>query len=206
MTIDWRRNFMRVHRQCLSFVFLCACVLSLASCANAPPNPNPHASDPLPLANFDLSRYMGRWYNIAHIPYIGENGYVASYSEWTLRSDGQIDDLFAGKKNSFTADETRRTFVDTVEPGTGNAHWHVHLLGPITVSQLTLYVDPEYRYTLLGYPDKSLGWVFARTPDIDPKTYADLIARLDAMGYDTSRLGRVPQKPEDLGKPGYLTP
>jgi hypothetical protein len=30
------------------------------------------------------------------------------------------------------------------------------------------------------------------------------VARLDQMGYDTSRLLRVPQKPSDLGQSGYL--
>jgi apolipoprotein D and lipocalin family protein len=195
---------MHTPRQVLRIALFSLSVALLASCASAPPNPNPHAADPLPLANFDLSRYMGRWYNIAHIPYFGENGFVASYSEWTLRPDGQVDDLFVGRKGTFTAEESRHTFVDTVEPGTGNARWHVHLLGPITVPQLTLYVDPDYQYTLLGYPDKSLGWIFARTPDIDPKKYAELLGRLDAMGYDTSRFQRVPQTPDDLGKPGYL--
>jgi apolipoprotein D and lipocalin family protein len=174
----------------------------LAGCAAD--NPNPRRDDPQPLASLDLGRYMGRWYNIAHIDYIAERNFVASYSEWSLLPDGQINDVFIGRKRSFSADETRSTFTDTVEPGTGNARWHVHLLGPITVPQLTLYVDPDYRYTILGYPNKSLGWIFARTPDIDPAVYADLLHRMDLLGYDTTQMMRVPQKPEDLGKPGYL--
>jgi apolipoprotein D and lipocalin family protein len=174
----------------------------LAACASDNPNPRRDVAQPLP--SFDLNRYMGRWYNIAHIDYIGERNYVASRSEWSLLPDGQINDVFVGKKRSFSADETRSTFTDTVEPGTGNAHWHVHLFGPITVSQLTLYVDPNYQYTILGYPNKSLAWIFARTPEIEPSVYADLLHRLDLLGYDTTQLMRVPQKPEDLGKPGYL--
>ena len=58
--------------------------------------------------------------------------------------------------------------------------------------------------TILGYPDKSLGWIFARTPVIDDATYRDLLARLDQMGYDTSRFLKVPQHPDDLGQPGFL--
>jgi apolipoprotein D and lipocalin family protein len=178
----------------------------LCACATAPPNPNPHAADPLPLANLDLPRYMGRWYNIANIPYFGERGYVASYSEWALRPDGKIDDLYVGRKGGFDVPETRRSFEDTVVPGTGNAHWRVRLFWPISVSQLTLYVDPDYRYTILGYPDKSLGWIFARTPEMSDATYRELLGRLDAMGYDTALFRRVPQRPDQLGLSGFQSP
>jgi apolipoprotein D and lipocalin family protein len=175
----------------------------IAGCAT-PYNPNPRRDTPQTLASLDLPRYMGHWYNIAHIPYFAERGVVASYSEWTLRPDGLIDDVYGGRKHSFDAPETRDNFVDTVEPGTGNARWSVRIWGPITVTQMTLYVDPEYQYTILGWGDKSLAWIFSRTPDVDAKTYAELLGRLDQMGYDTSRVLRVPQKPADLGQPGYL--
>ena len=175
----------------------------IAGCAT-PYNPNPRRDAPQTLATLDLPRYMGHWYNVAHIPYFAERGMVGSYSEWTLRPDGQINDVYVGRKHTFETEESRDNFVDTVEPDSGNARWSVHVLGPITVTQLTLYVDPDYRYTILGWSDKSLAWIFARTPEIDDKTYAELLGRLDQMGYDTSRLLKVPQKPADLGQPGYL--
>jgi len=194
---------MRRITHSLLLAALSVAMVLVAGCAT-PYNPNPRRDTPQTLASLDLPRYMGRWYNVAHIPYFAERGYVASYSEWTLRPDGQIDDLFAARKHSFDAEESRDHFVDTVEPDSGNARWSVHLLGPITVTQLTLYVDPDYRYTILGYSDKSLAWIFSRSKEIDSNSYAELLGRLDQMGYDTSRLLRVPQKPADLGQPGYL--
>jgi apolipoprotein D and lipocalin family protein len=180
--------------------------LGIAGCQSTPPNPNSLALEAPQLAHVDLPRYMGRWYNIANIPYFGEKGYVASYSEWTLRPDGAIDDLYVGRKGGFDEPETRREFVDSVVPGSGNAHWRVRLFWPIYVSQLTLYVDPDYQYTILGYPDKSLGWIFARSPDMSGSRYAELLERLETMGYDTTRFRRVPQHPDQLGKPGFQSP
>jgi apolipoprotein D and lipocalin family protein len=187
---------------------LCAVALAvlLAGCAGTPPNPNPHAGDPLPVAQVDLPRYMGHWFIIANIPYFGERAYVAGQSEWRLRPDGQIDDAYIGRKGGFDQPETRRTFVDSVVPNTGNAHWHVHLLGPLYASQLTLYVDPEYRYTLVGYPGKGLGWIFARSPDMSDAVYHEMLGRLAAMGYDTTRFKRVAQTPQQLGRPGFQAP
>ncbi len=178
----------------------------VAGCASTPPNPNPRAAQELALAKVDLPRYMGRWYVIANIPYFGERNYVGSQAEWKLRGDGKIDDAFIGRKGGFDRPETRREFVDTVVPGTDNARWSVRLFWPISVTQLTLYVDDDYQYTLLGYPGKSLGWIFARTPDISDAKYRELLEKMNEQGYDTSRFQRVPQKPEQVGLPGFQSP
>ena len=178
-------------------------MLLLGACSAVPKNPNPLASQPLTLATVDLPKYMGRWYIIANIPYAAEKGYVESQSEWTLRADGRIDDAYIGRKGGFDAPETRRSFVDTVVPDSGNARWRVRLFWPIHATQLTLYVDPMYQYTIVGYPDKSLGWIFSRTPFMPEAKYQEMLTRLEAQGYDTARFRRVPQQREQLGKPGY---
>lgn len=187
-------------------VVIAVVTLTMLGCSSAPVNPNPRAADPQKPASLDLERYMGRWYNIANIPYFGERDYVASYSEWKLRPDGAVDDLYVGRKGGFGQPETRREFVDSVVPGTGNGEWRVRLFWPISVTQITLYVDPDYRYTILGYPDKSLGWIFSRSPDMEEATYRELLGRLNALGYDTSRFRRVPQHPEQIGAAGFQSP
>lgn len=188
-----------------SALLLAVVALTTAACAGLP-NPNPRADAPFQLATVDLPRYMGRWYIVANIPYFGERDYVATRVEWKLREDGRIDDSFFGRKDSFTAKETTHEFTDTVVPDSGNAHWKVRLFFPVTVSQYTLYVDPEYRYTLLGYGDKSLGWILAREREIPDAKYRELLGRLEAQGYDVSRFRKVPQQPEQLGKPGFQSP
>ncbi len=187
-------------------IAIIAALVAIAGCASTPSNPNPRAAQELKLAQVDLPRYMGRWYLIANIPYFGEKNYVASRAEWRLRDDGKIADAYVGKKGGFDQPETRREFVDTVVPGTNNAHWSVRLIWPIYVSQLTLYVDDNYEYTLLGYPGKSLGWIFARKPEMSDAKYRELLEKFDEQGYDTSLFRRVPQKPEQIGKPGFQSP
>ena len=179
---------------------------AIAACSSTPTNPNPRASEPLKLATVDLPRYMGHWYVIANVPYFGEKDYVGGQADWKLRDDGRIADAYIGRKGDFDAPETRREFVDTVVPDTGNAHWRVRIFWPISVSQLTLYVDPMYQYTVLGYPDKSLGWIFARTPYMPEAKYQEMLSKLEDQGYDISRIRRVPQQREQMGKPGFHTP
>ena len=178
--------------------------LALAACAAAPPNPNPRAEAPLKVAaSIDLDRFMGRWYVIANIPYYGERGYVGSYVEYARRDDGRIDDLFIGHKGSFEAPLTTTRLIDTVVENTGNAMWKASPLWPLRFDFLILDVDADYSTALIGYPDKSLGWIFSRDPIMDEASYAANLAKLDAEGYDTSRFRRVPQRVGQVGVEGF---
>jgi apolipoprotein D and lipocalin family protein len=189
-----------------SLIAVAVAAFVMSACSQSPPNPNPRADVPLRPANVDLPRYMGRWYVIAIIPYLLESKYVGSYTDWSLREDGKIDDRYTAHAKTFDASPANFHFVDSVVPGSGNGEWKVRIVWPIHVTQLTLYVDDDYRYTLLGLRDKSLGWIFARDPDVSDEVYRSLLARFDALGFDASRFRRVPQHPEQIGKPGFLSP
>jgi len=193
------------HRPILSGVCLALSAL-LCACAAAPANPNPRADAPLALAPaIDLQRFMGRWYVIANIPYFAERGYVGSFVEYALRPDGDIDDLFFGRKMSFEKELEKKTLKDSVVRGSNNAAWRSSPFWPLSFSYLILYVDPGYQYALIGYPGKKLGWVFARSPDIAEADYRKLLQQFALQGYDTTRFQRVPQRIEQLGKPGFQT-
>ncbi|GAC1621360.1 MAG: hypothetical protein NVS9B10_04080 [Nevskia sp.] len=181
-----------------------AALLLLSACAGVPPNPNPRAAQPLTLApKVDLDRFMGRWYVIANIPYFAERGYVGSYVEYSLRKDGDIDDYFFGRKHSFAAELEKKTLKDWVIEGTNNARWKSSPFWPLSFDFLIIDVDADYQTAMIGYPDKKWGWIFARQPMLDDATYAALLAKLDAQGYDTARFRRIPQAPAQIGQPGY---
>jgi len=44
-------------------------------------------------------------------------------------------------------------------------------------------------------PDTSYLWLLARRPDLDPLIVGQLVARAEALGFDTSRLIYVKQRP-----------
>ncbi len=179
---------------------------AMTSFADTPKDANPRADAPLSQPQIDLPKYMGQWYIVANIPYFLEKDLVASKTKYTLRDDGKVIENFSALKGGFDGDLKQYEFVDTPDPATGNSYWSVRLFWPIYVSQQTIYVDPDYQYTLIGYKDKSLGWIFARTPDIPEAKYQELLKRFQAEGYDASKFRRVPQHPDQIGKPGFHSP
>jgi apolipoprotein D and lipocalin family protein len=171
----------------------------LTGCLVVPRSPD---KAPTQLASYvDMPRFSGKWYIIANIPYFAERGKVASYFDIQY-SGKKLLDIFYGK-DAFDKPFGSFTMDDYVVPGTGNAVWRETPLGLIYFSYLIVYVDPDYKTALVGYPGHELAWVMSREPAMDDTTYQGLLARLNAAGYDASQLRKVPQSPEQQGKPGF---
>lgn len=172
--------------------------LALSACASAAmPATN---ADPI-----DLNRFMGTWHVIARVPYFAENGDVASIDEYTLRDDGGISVRYHFRKGF---GEPVKTFASraTVKSGTGNRDWTTWFFGIIPTRYRILEVAPDGSWALIDYPGRDLAWVFARQPLIDDALYARLLGKLRSHGVDTGKLVRVPQVPEQVGKPGFAAP
>jgi apolipoprotein D and lipocalin family protein len=148
-----------------------------------------------PVAHVDLPRYMGDWYVIANIPYFAEKGCVDSIESYALRPDGDIDNWFTCRKDSFDAPMKRKaTAKAVVDDKVSNAVWHVTFFKVISVKYFILDLDPNYQWVAVGHPSRNYGWVMARTKSLDEVTYQGILRRLKAQGYDISRFQKVPQQ------------
>lgn len=174
--------------------------LLLAGCAGAPKET---AVPDAPLADVDLPRFMGRWWVIANIPYFAERGKLASSDNYSLREDGGIDVVYAYRKSFDETEERTLNASARPLPGTGNAHWKQRFFWVFTVDVQILEVDRDYRWALIGNPKRSLAWVFAREPLMADADYARIVERLRRFGYEPADLRRVPQNPDQLGRPGF---
>jgi apolipoprotein D and lipocalin family protein len=61
-----------------------------------------------------------------------------------------------------------------------------------------LEVSPDYQWAIIGNPDRSLAWVFARDPIMDDAQLKALSDKFLKYGYDPAKLKRVPQIPAQL--------
>jgi apolipoprotein D and lipocalin family protein len=147
-----------------------------------------------PVPQVDLPRFMGPWYVIAHIPsFVERNAYDAMES-YELRPDGRIQTTFTYRNKSFDAPLKTMRPVGTVTPGTGNAVWGMQFIWPIKAQYIVAYLDPGYTETIIARDARDYAWIMARTPRISDEAYARDVERLERMGYDISKLRRVPQQ------------
>jgi apolipoprotein D and lipocalin family protein len=148
-----------------------------------------------PVPEVVLPRFMGDWYVIAHIPSFVERNAYDAVESYELRPDGRIQTTFRYRNKSFDAPLKTMRPVGTVTPGTGNAVWGMQFIWPIKAEYIVAYLDADYTETIIARNARDYAWIMARTPVISDDAFAAAVARLEQMGYDTSKLRRVPQQP-----------
>lgn len=143
----------------------------------------------------DLSRYQGRWYEIAHLPaWFQKDCASDTTATYTVRPDGKIGVLNTCRK----ADGNLKT-------ASGTAHV-ADVRGPNTKLKVTFFwpfygdywiidLDPQYQWAAVGDPERKYLWILSRTPQIAPELYSRIIDRARAQGYDLNRIVLTRQSP-----------
>lgn len=159
----------------------------LSACASAPPTIPP-------VANVDLQRFMGDWYVIAHIPSLPEREAFNAIETYRLDDEGRIRTTFQFRKGSFDAPLKTMEPVGRVVPGTNNAVWEMQFVWPIQAEYVIVDLSADYSQTVIGRSKRDYLWIMARTSSIADADYAALVEKAKALGYDTSKLRKVPQQ------------
>jgi apolipoprotein D and lipocalin family protein len=141
----------------------------------------------------DLQRYMGRWYVIANIPTSFEKGAHNSVESYSLNADGTISTLFTCRKDGFEG-ERKTMRPKAFVRDTSNAVWGMQFVWPLKAEHLIAYLSPDYSRTIVARTKRDYVWIMARTPEIPEADFEALAARVAELGYDRSRLQRVPQR------------
>jgi len=109
--------------------------------------------------------------------------------------DGRIQTTFRFRKGALDGPEKTMHPVGTVTPGTGGAVWGMQFIWPIQAEYVIAYVDADYQQTIVGRSKRDYVWLMARTPRISDADYEARIRQIQALGYDVSKIRRVPHAP-----------
>lgn len=161
--------------------FFAVCFLFLAGCTGLPENIKP-------VTNFELNRYLGKWYEIARLEHSFEEGMSNVTAEYSLNEDGSVKVLNRGylqAERKWKQAEGVAYFMQ--QPNVG--YLKVSFFGPFYGSYIVLELDKTgYQYALVTSYDKSYLWILARTPRLDPQLQAQLLAKAKALGFATEKL------------------
>jgi apolipoprotein D and lipocalin family protein len=153
----------------------------LGGCVGKPANVEP-------VANFQLDRYLGRWYEVARLDHSFERGLSKVSAEYSLRDDGGVRVINRGydaEKGEWKEAEGKAYFVQT--PDTG--YLKVSFFGPFYGSYVVFALDQEnYQYTMISGPDTDYLWILARQPVLDDGIKTTLIEKAKSLGFATDQL------------------
>jgi len=134
----------------------------------------------------DLDRYVGRWYEIAAFPMFFQRRCLGDVTaEYALRPDGVISLVNRCRTKDGFAEAAGRAWA--VE-GTGNSQLEVSFFRPFRSDYWIIGLDDDYRWAVVGNPNRKYLWVLSRTPRL-PKEQLDRALRSAGnQGFDLSQL------------------
>jgi apolipoprotein D and lipocalin family protein len=137
--------------------------------------------------NFDLNRYVGKWYEIARFDHRFERGLSHVTATYRLRSDGKIEVLNEGRNPQGKRQQAKgiARVPDPSRPDRLKVSFFLFFYAPY----LVLDFDAQaYQWALVGSSSDKYLWLLARTPHPSKKEIERMIQRAKSLGYDTSRL------------------
>ena len=170
--------------------------LGLASCSSK----SSSRAAPTTAAKVDLSRYAGRWFEIARLPVRFQKANEAAIAEYGRSTDGTVSvhNLAIrpdGSQHGIHGSAKVLNPPENTKLAVRFSTWFGPFIPiPKEGNYWILHVDEDYQEAIVGTPDRRYLWLLARTSTLPETRYAALVAKADRLGFDTSRLLKDPQR------------
>ena len=169
-------------------VLILAAVAAMAACQPAAAEPQVPAAAVRPIAHLELTKMMGRWYEVARFPNMIQKGCQAGASDWTRTAEGfsVIQTCHKGSPDGPLAEwKAKARVADPVS----NAKFRMSFFGGL-VSQEYWVLDQrdDQGWLILATHDGHYLWLMSNKPALPAAVRAEAVARIKQLGFDTGRL------------------
>ncbi|WP_297893117.1 lipocalin family protein [Shewanella sp.] len=151
-----------------------------------------------PVKDFELDRYLDKWYEIARLDHSFERGLTQVTAEYSLKPDGGVKVInrgYSAAKQEWKEAEGKAYFVN----GENEAYLKVSFFGPFYGAYVVFGLDQQnYQYAFISGPDTDYLWLLARTPTVSPEVIQQFVEMASARGFDTNSLIYVEQKAAEV--------
>ena len=166
-------------------------LLLLGGCAVTPP------SGVTPITDFELDRYLGKWYEIARLDHPFERGLSNVSATYSPREDGGVKVVNRGyddRAGVWKEAEGRAYFLGESSVGS----LKVSFFGPFYGGYHIIALDQSnYSYAMISGPNRDYLWILARDRELSPPVLKDLLEQARALGFATDQLIVIEQDRED---------
>ncbi|NNE97685.1 MAG: lipocalin family protein [Pyrinomonadaceae bacterium] len=147
----------------------------------------------------NLERYAGKWFEIARYPNRFQKKCAANVTAtYVLNGDSKVDVIneclkkdgkaSKAKGKAKVADKSTNAKLK-VRFAPGWLSWLPFVWGDYWILEL----DEEYKYAVIGDPDRKYLWILSRESELDDSTYQKLLKKVEVMGFDSKKLVKTPQ-------------
>ena len=157
------------------------------------------APGPRTVAQVDLGRYAGRWYEVARYPNRFQKHCAGDVVvQYTVRPSGGLD--VDNRCRDERGGEDRSLAVAKVASSDGlNSRLKVNFapralawIPFVWANYWILELADDYRYAVVGTPDRHYLWILSREPSLPSADFEKLEQAIRGQGFDPGRLEKTP--------------
>ncbi len=137
------------------------------------------------VANVDIEKYMGKWYEIAAFPQSFQKGCSCTTAEYSVNKNGSVKVVNSCNVSGERKVTTGKAFIKDKKT---NAKLAVQFFWPFRGKYWIIELADDYSYSVVGHPNRKYLWILSRTPQMDQDTYDTLVRKIASKGFDTSKL------------------
>lgn len=146
------------------------------------------APPPAPTKRIELSKMMGRWYEVARLPNKVQSGCQGGTSDWQKTGDGYSVTQSCHKGSLSAAPTEWKAKAKVVDPTTNAKLQMTFFNGLVRQEYWVLEHRTDQGWLILGTPGGRAVWLMSQRPTLAPAAKAQAMARLKQLGYDIGRL------------------
>ena len=164
----------------LSILFLCV------GCSQIPDRVKP-------VENFNLTRYLGTWYEIARLDHSFERGLTKVSAQYSLNDNGSVKVINRGyseQDGEWQEATGIAYFIGSPNQGLLKVSFFSPFYGTYAIFELD---HDNYQYAVVSGPNHSYLWILSRTPSISESLKQQLLQKARNAGFNTKQLIFVTQ-------------
>ncbi len=146
----------------------------------------PKTSHRRTVENFDIKKYMGKWYEIARYDNIFERGLTDVTARYTLLPDNTVKVENRGKSPS---GKTKSIYGTAFQPHPNDpAHLRVSFFWWFASDYNIIMLDPDYSYSVVSGKNGKYLWILSRNPVMKGDILDKIFQFLRGRGFNPGKL------------------
>ena len=139
------------------------------------------------VANVELNRYTGKWYEIASLPAPFQSDCFCTTAEYALEDD-HVKVINRCRRGSAKGEWYKAVGKAWPVKGSNNSRFEVSFFWPFKGDYWIIGLARDYSWAMVGHPQKKYLWILARKPHMSRELYESLISKARGLGYDVAGL------------------